>query len=152
MRHAHQKEKMISFDTNIVFSALESTEPGHLRARELLNQYADNERVALCELVLMEVYCLLRNPAVAKRPLSAEDAVMAIQRLRHHKTWRTVDYVPDVAQAVWTVASKPGFAFRKIYDTRIALTLRHHGVTEFATRNTRDFQGFSFKKVWDPLV
>jgi len=143
---------MISFDTNILFAALESTATGHIRAREFLNQHAGNEGVAVCELVLAEVYCLLRNPSVAKLPLSADVAVAAIQQLRHHKTWRTIDYVPDIAQAVWVAASKPGFAFRKIFDVRIALTLRHHGVTEFATRNIRDFQGFGFKKVWDPLV
>lgn len=143
---------MISFDTNIVFAALESTATGHRGARELLGRHEEDEGVALCELVLMEVYGLLRNPSVAKRPLSAEEAVSAIQRLRHHRAWRTIDYVPDVAEAVWTAASKPGFAHRRIYDVRIALTLRHHGVTEFATRNIKDFLGFGFKKVWDPLV
>jgi toxin-antitoxin system PIN domain toxin len=143
---------MISFDTNIIFAALESTAPGHSRAREFLGEHAHDERVALCELVLVEVYCLLRNPAVAKRPLSAEDAVSAIERLRHHRTWRTVDYVPDIAKSVWTTASKSGFAFRKVYDARIAHTLRHHGITEFATRNVKDFEGFGFKRVWDPLT
>lgn len=28
----------------------------------------------------------------------------------------------------------------------------HHGVTEFATRNTADFGGFGFARVWDPLA
>jgi predicted nucleic acid-binding protein len=35
---------------------------------------------------------------------------------------------------------------------RLALTLRHHGVTEFATANPRDFQGFGFTRVWNPLT
>jgi len=91
--------------------------------------------VALCELVLMETYCLLRNPAVARKPLSADAAATAMQMLRRHRTWRMVDYVPNVADSLWIEAAKPGFAFRKIYDARIALTLRHHGVTELATRN-----------------
>jgi uncharacterized protein len=34
----------------------------------------------------------------------------------------------------------------------IALTLRHHGVSEFATRNVKDFQSFGFAKVWDPIA
>ncbi len=142
---------MISFDTNVVFTALEESMPGHRYAREFLADLAANDKVVLCEPVLMETYCLLRNPAVAKNPLSAETAAAAIQSMRHHHTWRIVDYVSDVAESLWVQAAKPGFAFRKIYDARIALTLRHHGVTEFATRNIKDFQGFGFKRVWNPL-
>lgn len=36
-------------------------------------------------------------------------------------------------------------------DTRLALTLLHHGVTEFATVNVQDFKGFGFSRVWNPL-
>ncbi len=44
-----------------------------------------------------------------------------------------------------------GVAYRRIYDARLALTLRQHGVTEFATTNTRDFDGFGFTRVFNPL-
>ena len=33
----------------------------------------------------------------------------------------------------------------------LALTLRHHGVTEFATRNEAHFTNFGFTRVWNPL-
>lgn len=143
---------MISFDTNIIFPALEASAPTHQQARAFLGSYANDQKVALCELVLAEVYCLLRNPAVVNRPLSAEVAAQAIMKLRHHRHWRMIDYVPDIAGKVWAEAAKPGFAFRKIYDARIALTLRHHGVTSLATRNIKDFEGFGFQRVWDPLT
>jgi len=52
---------------------------------------------------------------------------------------------------VWTMASKDPFAFRRIYDMRLAFTLRHHGVTRFATRNKKDFAGCGFAEVFDPL-
>ena len=29
---------------------------------------------------------------------------------------------------------------------------RHHGVSEFATRNVSDFRDFGFARVWDPLA
>lgn len=35
---------------------------------------------------------------------------------------------------------------------RLALTLRHHGVTEFVTANVKDFEGFGFTRVWNPLA
>lgn len=143
---------MISFDTNVVFAALEASAAGHARARALMIRNTGRSKVAICELVLAEVYCLLRNPAVVKKPLSAGEAASAIQQLRHYRSWRIIDYVPEIAGKVWAEAAKPGFAFRKIYDARIALTLRHHGVKEFATRNTKDFEGFGFERVWDPLA
>jgi hypothetical protein len=53
---------------------------------------------------------------------------------------------------LWELASNPAFPYRRIYDARLALTLRYHGVNEFATRNVKDFQGFGFKKLWNPLA
>ena len=52
---------------------------------------------------------------------------------------------------VWVLAAESGFARRRIIDARLALTLRHHGVTEFATRNVRDFESFGFERVWSPI-
>ena len=33
-----------------------------------------------------------------------------------------------------------------------SLTLLRQGVDEFATVNTKDFQGFGFRRVWNPLT
>jgi hypothetical protein len=32
------------------------------------------------------------------------------------------------------------------------LTLRQCGVTHFATANVKDFEGWGFEKVWNPLI
>ena len=50
------------------------------------------------------------------------------------------------------LAAKSGFAFRRIIDVRLARTLLHHGVTEFATANVRDFAKLGFERVWNPLT
>lgn len=44
------------------------------------------------------------------------------------------------------------FARRRIIDARLALTLHHHGVREFATANVNDIKGFGFTRVWNPLA
>jgi hypothetical protein len=44
-----------------------------------------------------------------------------------------------------------GFAFRRIIDLRLGMTLLHSGVTHFAASNVRDFQNLGFEKVWNPL-
>ena len=51
-----------------------------------------------------------------------------------------------------SLAAKSGFAFRRIIDVRLARTLLHHGVTEFATANVRDFAKLGFERVWNPLA
>lgn len=48
--------------------------------------------------------------------------------------------------------ARPRTPYRVLFDARLALTLRHHGVTELATCNTKDFQGYGFTRVWDPLA
>ena len=60
-------------------------------------------------------------------------------------------YAAQVMDAVWRHAATPAFARRRIFDTRLALTLRHHGVAEFATANVKDFRDFGFNRVWNPL-
>ena len=113
--------------------------------------HATNPNLVLCELCLVELYGLLRNPAVVKRPLDAPAAVEIIQRLRGHPQWELVDYPGGLMNQVWPASALTGLARRRIYDTRLALTLRHHGVTEFATTNVKDFEGFGFERVWNPL-
>jgi uncharacterized protein len=49
-------------------------------------------------------------------------------------------------------AGQQGFASRRIFEARLAIALRSHGVTDFATANVKDFAGFGFAKVWNPLV
>ena len=74
-----------------------------------------------------------------------------IQRLREHPHWELIDYPGGLMDAVWQHASAPDFARRRIFDARLALTLRHHGVTEFATAIVKDFADFGFTRVWNPL-
>jgi len=49
-------------------------------------------------------------------------------------------------------AGEAGFARRHIIDLRLALTLQHHGVTELATANVKDFEGLGFERVWNPAA
>jgi len=109
----------------------------------------------LSEFVLTEFYLLLRNPTILKKPLSAPDAVKVVQSYRQHPRWKIFGFPPssrEVHAGLWQYAATPGIARRRIYDARIALTLRAFGVTEFATANMKDFEGFGFAKVWNPLA
>ncbi|MBU4459210.1 MAG: hypothetical protein KJ579_01475 [Verrucomicrobia bacterium] len=77
-----------------------------------------------------------------------------VQGLRANPRWRIVDLIPGrgIMEQVWAHAAGSSFAFRRIFDARLACVLRHHGVTEFATRNASNFRGFGLARVWDPLA
>jgi toxin-antitoxin system PIN domain toxin len=142
---------MLVCDTNVLFPALEASHPNHSAARVWLESMIADESFALCELVLTEVYTLLRNASICARPLSAAAAVAVIENLRSNPAWLVLDYPgPGLMDKVWSAARSTESA-RRIYDIRLALTLRHHGVSHFATVNHRDFKGFGFEKVWNPL-
>ena len=141
---------MIAFDTNLLFPALEPSHDDYRVARAWLE--ALEGEIALSELVLMELYVLVRNPAVAARPLTAARAVELIQTLRTSPRWRLLDVPEGLMAEVWKRAAEPAYGRRRVFDARLGLTLVRQGVTEFATRNVRDFAGLGFARVFDPLA
>lgn len=145
---------MLSIDTNLLLHALNEDSPSHRAAYAWLTSIQRVENVVISEFILAELYGLLRNPAILKRPLTAGDAVGVIQTYRSHPRWRIVGFPTEsrpLHDTLWQNASAADFAFRRIYDTRAALTLIAQGVTEFATANVKDFAGLGFQKVWNPL-
>ena len=146
---------MLSIDTNILFHGFNEDSPRHEQALAWLSSIARDEDVAISEFILAEFYRLLRNPAVLKHPLPADEAVEVIQTYRTHPRWRLIGFPTEsrpLHDALWQKARAKDFAFRKIYDTRSALTMTAQGVTELATVNVKDFEGLGFRKVWNPLT
>jgi predicted nucleic acid-binding protein len=145
---------VLSIDTNILLHGFNEDSPQQVAALRWLQSIAKVEAVAISEFILAEFYGLLRNPAVLKYPLSAEEAVEVIQVYRSHPRWRLIGFPTEsrsLHEALWRKARAKDFAFRRLYDARTALTLFHHGVTEFATVNVKDFEGLGFQCVWNPL-
>ena len=142
---------MISFDTNIVVHSANTDAPEHEKARAFLHELAQREDVAVCELMLVEVFLKLCNQKIFRRPMSAQAAGAYCQRLRMNRNWRLIESA-DVMDDVWRATQKRSFAFRRIIDLRLGFTLKHHGVTRFATTNTKDFKGIGFDQIWNPLV
>ncbi len=66
---------MISLDTNILLPAVETRNREHGRAAGFVESLQHREDVAISELILLELYGLLRNPAVLAKPLTASAAV-----------------------------------------------------------------------------
>lgn len=142
---------MLSVDTNILLYALHERMEGHERARQFLRHWGKNTDFVICELVLVELYQLLRNPLIFGREVGAGEAVEVIRRFRKNPRWIVVESAPVMGK-VWNKASEESFARRRLFDVRLAFTLQHHGVTHFATANVKDFQELGFEEVWNPLV
>lgn len=143
---------ILSADTNLFLYAANPNSPYHGAAQQFFaDQASGQNRFLLCGLVLVEIYMQLRNPAVFKTPKSAGQAAAFCQSLRANPAWEYADYEPDVGPELWKWAAETTPVFREIIDARLAFTLRHHGVTHFATANVRHFEGFEFERVWNPL-
>jgi uncharacterized protein len=143
---------MLSFDTNILLYSLNPDSQYHASAVEFLEQqFSDSTlRIVLADYVAVELYVLLRNPAVMRRPLSAPAARNLATAYWSNPNVMRVENA-EVMNEVWEAAGSKGFGRRRIFDLRLALTLRKAGVEEFATSNVKDFEGLGFQRVWNPL-
>ena len=85
---------MLAADTNIFVHAADPDSPLHAKARNFFKAlvHADEEFV-LCELVLVELYMLLRNPAVFAKPYTPSESAGYCRALRQNP-WRCIDYDP----------------------------------------------------------
>ena len=146
---------MIGIDTNILLPAIETTNPAHVRAAAFLRSLTEKSEVAVSELVLIELYGLLRNPLVLGKPASARQATAICRRFRDHPRWHLLGLPPDgraFHDDLWDRLDDPKTPRKRVYDLRLGLSLVAQGVTDFATVNLRDFAGLGFRKVWNPLV
>lgn len=145
---------MLSIDTNLLFFAYAKDRPEHPAAWQWMMEQRQREDVAISEFILVEFYRLLRNPAVMQHPLGATEAVEVLAHYRRHPRWKLLGFTTHsqrLHDELFQIMARDGIAYRRIYDTRTALALRHHGVTEFATTNVKDFKGFHFARVWNPI-
>lgn len=145
---------MLAADTNIFIQAADPHSASHEQAIRFIESITTSEEeFIICELVLVELYMQLRNPAIFKKAAyTPSQASNYCEQLRENPIWRHIDYDPLVSRKLWKWASKTSTGFRDIIDGRLALTLRHHGVTRFATANIKHFQNFGFAEVWNPLA
>ena len=131
---------MLSADANLFLYAANPDSDRHGQASVFFASCHQAEGgFAICELVLIELYMLLRNPAVLKKSLTPPQGASFCDQLRQNCNGQHFDYHHEVSGRLWKLAGATISAFRRIIDARLALTLEHHGVTHFATVNTQDF-------------
>lgn len=146
---------MLSIDANLLLYAANEECPEHEPSLAFVADATARSDVAISEFVLVELYLLVRNPAVLKQPLEPGEAADLVAAYRRHPRWMLIGW-PGESSAIhdrlWTMAAARTFPRRRIIDQRMALVLQAQGVHEFATANVRDFQGLGFDRVWNPLA
>jgi len=143
---------MIGINTNILLYSLNPNSRFQSKAAAFITDiFGDPSiRVGITDYVLVELYNHLRNKAVMRKPLSAKAAVDVVLSFLDAPNVVRIESGP-VMDEVWKKAASKNFPRRKIFDVRLGLTLVHHGVTEFATANVKDFSGLGFDRVWNPV-
>lgn len=146
---------ILSIDTNVLLAAVDVGNAQNKRASAWLTELNTNEDVAISEFVLFELYGLLRNPAVLRKPISANAAVNLCQAFRVHPRWQLLGF-PEASRnfhnELWPLFANEQFPRRRIYDLRLARSLTAQGVSDFATVNLKDFFDVGFTRVFNPLV
>lgn len=146
---------MISVDTNILLHGCLPSSQDYPRADEFLSSLEQRDDVAISEFFLLELYILVRNPAIIQPPMPAEHAWQLCQAYRQHPRWQIVGFSLNsqaLHDRLWSKLRSPNFPRRRAYDLRAAYTLQEAGVTEFATANVKDFRDAGFARVWNPLL
>ncbi len=147
------KPDMLTADTNLLIHAADPDSPCHKPAKAFFAKVVQGrEEFVLCELVLVELYMQLRNPAIFAKPYTARESAAHCAALKQNLAWRCIDYDSLVSSKLWVWARETKAGFRQMIDARIAFTLLHHGVTRFATANVKHFKGFGFVEVWNPIA
>ena len=97
----------MSIDTNILLPAVETKNAHHVKAAAFLESITARDDVAISELALVELYVLLRNPAVLGNPLTSADAAKVCDEFRRHPAWQIICFPSDRSQSLTPIRLLP---------------------------------------------
>jgi len=144
---------MKSLDTNILLYALNKDCSEHAVCRDLVNTAVkEGELWVMADQIWFELYRLIRNPAVLEKPLNAENAASMVKWYRENTGWLHCAWEPSMMKDLSPLWARNSFSSKKSFNLILAITLKSHGVKEFYTRNTRDFESLGFFDVCNPLL
>jgi predicted nucleic acid-binding protein len=143
---------MKSLDTNLLVYAATHSAPEHARALVVIDEMLSRPQDwILSDQVLWEYYKALRHPRILEKPRSAKEAARQVRFLRESSGVAFCSYEGACYANLIMRLEKRDFPYQRTHDAVLAATLRHHGVKEFFTRNTKDFVGSGFTKVINPI-
>lgn len=143
---------MKSLDTNILVYALNADCVEFQHAAAALREALDQpEEWIIADQVYLELYKALRNPRIFSKPYGAEEAFSKIQMLRDQSGLRRCCYSDPVWDQLAVRIQSHDFPYQRTHDAVLAETLLKAGVKTFYTRNTKDFEGYGFAFLVNPI-
>ncbi len=144
---------MKSPDTNILVYASNTAATEHVKSLAVVNEMlARPSDWILSDQVLWEYYKALRHPRILEKPRTATQAAEQIRFLREKSGVACCTYEISLFPSVLKHLEAVRFPYQRTHDTVLAVTLRHHGVKVFYTRNGKDFAGAGFDEIIDPCA
>jgi toxin-antitoxin system PIN domain toxin len=143
---------MNSLDTNILIYASNQDAPEHAKAQKVVAKLlATPSEWILADQVLIEFYRALRNPAVFQSPTTAPDAWGIVNFYREEAGCQRCCFELEMWHRLEHHLKSSRFEAKRTFDAVLAITLTSNAVQVFYTRNTKDFKGFGFRSVIDPI-
>lgn len=143
---------MKSLDTNILVYALNADCGEHQRAASALQGALDDPQDwIIADQVYLELYKALRNPRIFGKPYGAEEAFSKIQILRDQCGLRRCCYADAIWDQLAARIQRPDFPYQRTHDAVLAETLLKAGVQTLYTRNIKDFEGYGFASLVNPI-
>jgi toxin-antitoxin system PIN domain toxin len=143
---------MYSLDTNILIYATNEDAPEHAKAQKVIAKLlaTPNEWI-LADQVLLEFYRALRNPMVFENPASAPDAWGMVNFYREEAGCQRCCFELEMWNQLELHLKSNRFEAKRTFDAVLAITLIGNAVQVLYTRNTRDFKGFGFRSIINPI-
>jgi len=126
------------------------SDPGY--AALVRKALSEPESWMIADQVWLELYRLLRNPAVLTQPLGAGEAAAVVSWHRDKSGWLHCAWESGMMDRLASFWKDTSFLPRLTFDLVLALTLKTCGVREFRTRNTKDFENSGFFTLVNPLA
>lgn len=143
---------MKSLDTNILVYALNADCAEFQNAAAALQVALDDPQDwIIADQVYIELYKALRNPRIFGKPYGAKDAFARVQTLRDQCGFRRCCYADVVWDQLAAKIQRPEFPYQRTHDAVLAGTLARAGVQTLYTRNIKDFEGYGFASVVNPI-
>jgi len=141
-----------SLDTNILVYALNADCGQYQDAAASLQAALDAPQGwIIADQVYVELYKALRNPRIFGRPYEAEEAFSKVQILRDQCGFRRCCYLDAVWDQLAAKIQRPDFPYQRTHDAVLAETLLRAGVQTLYTRNIKDFEGYGFASLVNPI-
>ncbi len=143
---------MKSLDTNILVYALNADCREYQHAALALQAALDAPQDwIIADQVYLELYKALRNPRIFEKPYGAEEAFSKVETLRDHCGLRRCCYLDQVWDRLAARIQRSDFPYQHTHDAVLAETLLRAGVQTLYTRNIKDFEGYGFASLVNPI-